>query len=254
MARMPGAKFRKVGNYTAGGTKEYRGLVLHVQEGNNSPFGWFNNPDAQSSSTFWVGKTGTIEQFVDTADKAWAQMGGNAYYASVETEGYAKDALTDAQIEGVAKVYAWGHKEHGWPLVVVDSTTEHGLTFHGVGGAAWGGHYDCPGPQRKAQRARIMGRARELVAPPAPATPLVEVHNVQPGDVNGDVKVLQKALNAEYPKRTPLVADGNSGPKTQAAYKQWQLDCGVTGPDANGVPGIGTLTKLGKKHGFRTAV
>jgi hypothetical protein len=143
--------------------REHRGLVLHVQDGNNSPYGWFNNPASQSSSDFWVGKDGTIEQYVDTGvDYAWAQAAGNPYYASVETEGHPDEPLTPAQVEGVAKIYAWGHQVFAWPLVVVDSTSAHGLTWHGVGGTTWGGHTGCPGDLRKAQRGAIIARATSI--------------------------------------------------------------------------------------------
>ncbi|MEV8032294.1 N-acetylmuramoyl-L-alanine amidase [Streptomyces sp. NPDC086182] len=160
MARMPGAVWRPVVNCHPDGVREHRGLVLHVQDGNNSPFGWFNNPASQSSSDFWVSKTGVIEQYVDTGvDYAWAQAAGNPYYASVETEGHPDEPLTPAQVDGVAKIYAWGHGEFAWPLTVVDSTSAHGLTWHGVGGTTWGGHTGCPGDLRKAQRAKIIARA-----------------------------------------------------------------------------------------------
>ncbi|MCZ1006321.1 peptidoglycan-binding protein [Streptomyces lydicus] len=173
MPRMPGATWRPVINVHKDGTKEHRGLVLHVQAGDNSPFGWFNRSDSQASSDFWVSKTGVIEQYVDTGvDYAWAQAGGNPYYASVETEGEPSEPLTAAQVEGVAEIYAWGHKTFGWPLVVIDSTTAHGLTWHGAGGAAWGGHTGCPGDLRKKQRADIMARATVLAGgKPAPAVP-----------------------------------------------------------------------------------
>ncbi|GHF32617.1 N-acetylmuramoyl-L-alanine amidase [Streptomyces sp. NPDC001262] len=163
MARMPGAAWRPVRNHSQGGVVEHRGLVLHVQLGDNSPYDWFNIEKSQASSDFWVSKHGVIEQFVETGtDRAWAQGKGNAYYASVETEGYPTEPLTDAQVEGVAKVYAWGRETFGWPLQVVDSTTEKGFTYHGAGGVAWCNHPDCPGALRKAQRPRIIALAGEL--------------------------------------------------------------------------------------------
>lgn len=163
MARMPGAVWRPVVNRTKGGNKERRGLVLHVQVGNNSPFGWFNQGNSKASSDFWVSKSGVIEQYVDTGvDYAWAQAAGNPYYASVETEGYPGEPLTPKQIEGVAQIYAWGAATFGWPFVVVDSTTARGFTWHGAGGKAWGNHPSCPGDLRKAQRQAILNRAKQI--------------------------------------------------------------------------------------------
>ncbi|MFJ1708582.1 N-acetylmuramoyl-L-alanine amidase [Kitasatospora sp. NPDC088346] len=169
---MPGAVWRPVRNRTAAGRTEQRGLVLHVQDGRNSPFGWFDDEDSEASSDFWVSTSGRIEQYVDTgSDRAWAQGAGNRAYASVETEGYPSEPLTAAQIEGVAQIYAWGARLWAWPLQVIDSTTERGFTWHGAGGAAWGGHPDCPGPIRKAQRGAILARAAELLGKPTPAQP-----------------------------------------------------------------------------------
>lgn len=262
MTRMPGAVWRPVVNHHPNGVRERRGLVLHVQDGNNSPFGWFNNPRSEASSDFWVGKNGSIEQYVDTGtDYAWAQAAGNPYYASVETEGHPDEPLTDAQVEGVALIYAWGHSTFAWPLVVVDSTTQHGLTWHGAGGAAWGGHTGCPGDLRKAQRAKIIARAASLVAPPAPHRTVSVAHLVaaMKADSAGpqghvthkaEALLLEAALAAEGLLAKKWV-DGSLGTKSRSAYKAWQRSTaggGFTGAAADGYPGIDSLTRLAKRH------
>lgn len=267
MTRMPGANWRPVRNFHPNGVKEHRGLVLHVQADNGSPYGWFNNPASQASSDFWVSKTGVIEQYVNTGvDYAWAQAAGNPYYASVETEGYPNERLTDQQVKAVAKIYAWGHGEFGWPLVVVDSTTLHGLTYHGVGGTAWGGHTGCPGDLRKAQRAEIMALAIELVAPPAAHRSVSVAHMVRAmkadsagpqGHVTykSEALLLENALHAEGLLAAKWV-DGSLGSKTRAAYMAWQQSKAggsYTGAAADGYPGIKSLARLGARHGF-TAV
>jgi hypothetical protein len=264
MTRMPGATWRPVVNFHPNGVKEHRGLVLHVQAGNNSPFGWFNKASSQASSDFWVSKTGVIEQYVNTGvDYSWTQAAGNPYYASVETEGHPSEPLTAAQVEGVAKIYAWGHTEFGWPLVVVDSTTAHGLTYHGIGGKAWGGHPACPGDLRKAQRADIMAAATALVAPPAAHKSVSVAHLVtaMKRDAAGaqghvtykaEALLLEQALRAEGLLAKKWV-DGSLGTKTKDAYAAWQKSKAggsYTGAAADGYPGIASLTRLGKRHGF----
>ncbi|MFF1702614.1 N-acetylmuramoyl-L-alanine amidase [Streptomyces sp. NPDC058252] len=264
---MPGAHWRPVVNFHPNGVRERRGLVLHVQAGNNSPFGWFNNPASQASSDFWVGKDGTIEQYVNTGtDYAWAQAAGNPYYASVETEGHPSEPLTDAQIEGVAQIYAWGHGQFAWPLVVVDSTTAHGLTYHGVGATAWGGHPACPGDLRKKQRGAIIARAAALVAPPAPHRTVSVAHMVvaMKKDAAGpqghvtyktEALLLEQALAAEGLLAKKWV-DGSLGTKARDAYKKWQRSTAggsFTGAAADGYPGINSLTRLGQRHGFTAA-
>lgn len=250
MSRMPQAQFRPVVNVHRNGVKEHRGLVLHVQEGLNSPFGWFNNPSSEASSDFWVSKSGLIEQYVETGtDYAWAQAAGNAYYASVETEGHVGEPLTAAQIEGVAKIYAWGHATFGWPLTVVDSTTAHGLTWHGAGGAAWGGHYGCPGTLRKNQRAAIMARATQLAGSGASqiARYQVTINGLAYGYGATGTQVTQvgQALVKHGFGRHYTSGPGPNWTDADTEnYADYQRSLGYKGTEADGVPGAASLTKL----------
>lgn len=157
----PGATWRPVQNH--GGpipvVVSGRGLVVHVQEGNGSPWGWFNNPASQVSSHWWISKAGVLEQYVDTDFEAWAQMAGNASYHSVETEGLASEALTTAQAVMLAALYRWGHQMFGWPFQTCDHGGR-GLTTHahypsGIPDPAWGGH-PCPGALRAGQLPSIL--------------------------------------------------------------------------------------------------
>nr|WP_051865091.1 N-acetylmuramoyl-L-alanine amidase [Streptomyces griseus] len=259
---MPGAVWRPVVNTHKNGVIERRGLVLHVQDGTNSPFGYFNNSANQASSDFWVSTVGRIEQYVETGrDYAFAQHLGNPYYASVETEGHPNTALTTAQVEGVAHIYAWGNSTFGWPLQVVDSTTEPGLTWHGVGGDAWGGHPHCPGDKRKAQRGRIIDRAKEILAMDMdgePSVDLARLVTLDPSDPGAaqdlppypdGVRLIEGALHAEG-LLDNLSDDGHFECLTVTAYAAWQRRLGYEGAAADGVPDQPSLTKLGRRHGF----
>ncbi len=155
MAICPFATQHPVGNHS-GPVAAHLGLILHVQEGNGSLASYFNNPSVQASSTFWVAKDGTLEQYVDTDNAAWAQSAGNPYYSSIESEGFTTEPLTDAQTATLGRLYAWGHATHNWPLILSESPGSSGLGWHGMGGAAWGGHTGCPGDIRKAQRQHIL--------------------------------------------------------------------------------------------------
>src|SRR5699024_10851491 len=79
------------------------------------------------------------------------------------------DRLTDAQVEAEADLYAWGHKRYGWPFRLAEHPGEPGFGWHGMGGTAWGGHPDCPGDLRKAQRADVLRLAERFVKGTAPA-------------------------------------------------------------------------------------
>jgi hypothetical protein len=143
---------------------ECRGLVLHIMQGTYSgSIGWGKNPESDVSFHFANAKDGRLGQLVDTAVRAWTQGAGNGRWLSIENEGYSGEALTPAQVENVAQLYARGVREYGWPLQLADSPSGYGLGWHGMGGAAWGGHPQCPGEPIKAQRPAILARAAGIL-------------------------------------------------------------------------------------------
>jgi hypothetical protein len=135
------------------------GLVLHVQAGDNSPWGWFGRADVKASSHWWVAKTGALEQYVPADRIAWAQAGGNGAWHSAETEGFPGEGLTVAQIATLGRLYRWGHERWSWALHLAESPGGTGLGWHGMGGTAWGSHPGCPGDLRKGQRSAILAAA-----------------------------------------------------------------------------------------------
>ncbi|MFE6839338.1 N-acetylmuramoyl-L-alanine amidase [Streptomyces sp. NPDC057705] len=148
-------------NFTPGGIREMRGLVLHVQEGENSLHDRFSDPAVECSSHFWVSQSGEIEQYVSAHDRAWAQSAGNPSWLSVETSGFAHRPLTAQQVHSVARIYAWGMAQHGWPLELASTPLGRGFGIHSMGGRDWGGH-SCPGPLRSAQTGEVLGAVREM--------------------------------------------------------------------------------------------
>lgn len=164
MARMPGAEWRPIPiNHTEGGQSSVRGVVVHIMDGTfEGTDNWFRNPKAKASSHFGTSRTGKLRQWVDTADRAWAQAGGNPTWLSVENEGRGGDTLTDAQLDANAKVLAWAHDKYGVPLQVTHDPNGKGLGYHAMGGSAWGGHTSCPGSKIVAQLAEIVARAKKL--------------------------------------------------------------------------------------------
>ncbi|MFC9585950.1 N-acetylmuramoyl-L-alanine amidase [Streptomyces yangpuensis] len=157
---MPEATLKPLSvNFTPGGLREVRGLVLHVQEGENSLHDRFSDPAVRSSAHFWVSQSGEIEQYVSAHDRAWAQGTGNPSWLSVETSGFASRPLTAHQVDSLARIYAWGMAQHGWPLAPAPTPLSRGLGIHSMGGRDWGGHA-CPGPLRSAQTGEILTAAR----------------------------------------------------------------------------------------------
>lgn len=70
------------------------------------------------------------------------------------------------------------------------------------------------------------------------------------GADRADVLVVEKALMKEGLLDAALV-DGAFAGSTRSAYRKWQRECGFTDDDADGIPGLVTLTKLGQAKGFR---
>ncbi|MGW6710127.1 peptidoglycan recognition protein family protein [Streptomyces sp. NPDC054956] len=158
---MPGVSRKPLErNYLVGERDAQRGLVLHVQEGEGSLYEHFGTAGVKASAHFWVSRDGETEQYVSVLDRAWAQVDGNGAWASVETSGFATRPLTEAQLDAVARIYAWGAGTHGWPPAVSDRPDRPGLGIHSMGGASWGAHA-CPGPLRAEQRAEIIRRMEQ---------------------------------------------------------------------------------------------
>lgn len=234
MARMPGAEWRPInGNTTPGGMGVIQGVTLHIMAGTlEGTENWFNNSRAEASSHFGTGRGGQLRQWVDTKDRAWAQKAGNPNWISIENEGRAGDALTEAQIDRCAEVLAWAHKTHGVPLQATSSPSGRGLGHHSMGGAAWGNHPACPGPKVIAQKAEIIRRARLLVEPPVkvvikngvPQWPGRVLRLADPMMHGEDVRVLQEKLAR---RGWTIEVDGWYGPKTTAVVKAYQRATGM---------------------------
>lgn len=155
---------------------EQRGLVIHIAEGYyEGTISWQKNPTASVSSHFVLAgprdvpkgtPDGKLAQVVDTTVAAWTQRAGNGHWLSVECSGFAPgDALSPAQVESVAQLFARCHTELGVPLQIATSPSGKGLGHHSMGaesGIDWG-HRDCPGPKIIAQKPAILARAIEIV-------------------------------------------------------------------------------------------
>lgn len=238
MAHYPGSTFRPVASH-GGRASSHMGLVVHITTNDFDPYGFFSNPANEASSNYWFAADGAASEYVDPDLCAWAQANGNGIFVSAETSGRPGTPLTDAQITGLARLYAWGHATYGWPFQLTNSPSTPGLGWHGMGGASWGGHSACPGDARRAQLPTVLARAVAISAgrpassvppvaaqpapAPAPAPSGLSVDGV-PGPMT--IAALQRAVGSP--------ADGQLGPNTWRAI---QARCGAV---ADGVPGPNT--------------
>lgn len=74
---------------------------------------------------------------------------------------------------------------------------------------------------------------------PAAGTPV----SYPPVQLVEDALVAEGLLAARY-------ADGHAGTATRSAYSLWQQRLGFRGKDADGIPGMTSLKRLGDRHGF----
>jgi hypothetical protein len=147
-------------NFNANGMKEYRGLVLHIQQGHQAgTIAWFNNPKAEASSKWACAKNGQLVQLVNDKDEAWTQMAGNPLWDAVECEGLSGEQLTSQQITTIARLFEWHSFVKGYPLELTSDPYGKGLGHHAMGGEAWGGHLDCPGRAIIKQKPVILAKA-----------------------------------------------------------------------------------------------
>ena len=171
--RYPPAVWRPIVSHGGPMTAQH-GLVEHITTNDASPFGFFSNRLNRASSHLWLSAAGAFEQYVDLRLGSWAQAGGNRGWTSCEVSGKPGTTKTPAQVHALAELFAWGHghPELRWPLQLTDDVNGSGLGWHGMGGTAWGGHYDCPGQPRLAQRLDVLSLALGLDhAPPAEGDP-----------------------------------------------------------------------------------
>ncbi|MGW5003227.1 peptidoglycan-binding protein [Streptomyces hydrogenans] len=268
MARMPGATWRPVPNFRKGGQLQVRGLVIHIMQGTLlGTDSWFRNPVSEASSHWGTGRAGQLYQWVDTADRAWAQGNGNTDWLSSENEGRSGQLLTDDQLDRNAEIFAWIVQNYDdVPLRRAAGPSDRGLGWHGMGGKAWGNHPDCPGAPIVAQLDEIVRRAAVIVGKkPAPGgsnggtKPSTGTGTTTPARYKVTINGLAYGYGAVGDHITTagkaLVAKGfgkhykaGPGPTWSDAdtrnYADFQRSLGHTGADADGIPGEASLRKL----------
>lgn len=195
MARMPGAIWRPLTTDKSRWRLVPLRVNLHVAVSEAaSLFGYFNGARSRPDSHFYVRRDGTIEQYVDTALVAYADLEGNGSTISVETQGGVTATQTQpwttAQLESLARIYAWAIKTHNIARRIADDSrpgkSSHGLSWHRLGcdgnfpgrplhGRVAGGRkYSrafgkvCPGDAKIRQIPTIYSRAVALLDGAAP--------------------------------------------------------------------------------------
>lgn len=149
MARYPGAVWRPItaDKMAGAGTRPRLTVVnranLHSTASTaNSQFGYFNQSGIPDSH-FHIAYDGEVEQYVDTAFQAFADLEGNDATISIETAGCATSSKavtekwTDAQVVSIVKLLIWIFEEHNIPRRLATNSkigeSSHGLSWHRLG-------------------------------------------------------------------------------------------------------------------------
>jgi hypothetical protein len=225
------------------------GLVEHVTAGRGDPFGWWNRPEIQASSHFYVPKVGNPVQYVPLSLASWAQAGGNYSWHSVETEGMPTEILSDNQIHWLVEIWKFCAPQFNWRPQLSESPMTPGFGWHGMGGAAWGGHYGCPGNLRKSQRATVLKQLGIQNPNRFAYEPIVGVGFATTGEA---VKLIQYYLNAIAGQG--LIVDGVLGPKTTAAMKNFQKFFGLVVDGVFGNQSWATLDFIADQYEIKHGV
>lgn len=115
LAQVPSPNF-----WQGRGNQSPIGIVVHIMAGTLAgTAAWFRNEASQVSAHYGVGKTGTIYQFVQEKDTAWANgtihhpswkllkdidVNPNCYTISIENEGFDLSNAPEAQKEALAEL------------------------------------------------------------------------------------------------------------------------------------------------------
>lgn len=222
-------------------------------------------------SHFGCAYDGGLFQFIGTETRADANAKANRRSdgtgaVSCETASNLQhtDPWTNEQVASLIRLGAWLHQRHGLPLRICRTWDDPGYGYHrmfpewSLGGTA------CPGDARVGQFNDLIFpgivRAAGGEGPTPPQQPVVSLAQVvaaahsnpqAPGTpvTYFSVIYVERALVAEG-LLTAGRADGHYGTATITAYAAWQRRLGYSGSDADGIPGMASLSRLGSLHGF----
>lgn len=137
MALCPFANIRLIDTkYLSGAPMAvYNRHNAHTQAGNGSLYGYYS-ASGRPSSHFWDSKGGTLEQYVDTALRAEADLDGSDATISTEFEG-GEEPYTQAQVDDAIRLFDWVLTTHGMTRQIAwtsqTNESSRGLSWHRLG-------------------------------------------------------------------------------------------------------------------------
>lgn len=208
-------------------------VILHTAiDGANttSLYDWFNG-STNLESHFYVGKDGTVEQYMDTEVRADANNKANGRAVSIETwDGRAPDKpanpWTPAQVVALVELVGWLCSTHSIPRVIAPAWDKPGIGWHNLYPEWSPGATGCPGPVRAEQ---VVTEILPALTPPPPPTPT-------PAGDDEMVFITSPGTTVWF------LYDGWRKRPLGVGENQLLVDLGIVKPNAAGAPFVKVLT------------
>ena len=197
----------------------------------------------------------------------WLTKGGHYGHCNVPgNDHWDPGAISAAKLFAAAPV-GGTPKPPAPPASTASYTVKSGDTLSKIGAAlkikwqdlaAWNG-IKAPYTITVGQVLKLKGTTTPPAPKPKPVVDLSQAVAAAKADPNrsqgnglyeSNTKIVEAALRSEGLLSSAYASDGAWGTVTVTAYKAWQRKLGYTGGDADGIPGMTSLAKLGTKHGF----
>lgn len=133
-------------------------IVLHVMEGSIQSADRRFHDGEGIEAHIGIPKIGVPWQWRDTDYQADAQSAGNDYCISIETEGFASEAMTISQVNWLCKIGQFLMQQYQIPARIVAATSERGWGYHRQFESWNPNHHSCPGDIR-------IGQLQSIVVP-----------------------------------------------------------------------------------------
>ncbi|MED7951586.1 peptidoglycan-binding protein [Kitasatospora sp. NPDC058201] len=217
-------------------------------------------------SHFGVGYDGSVGQFVGTETRADANMRANrradgtgAVSIESASDDRSTDPWTDAQVRALIALGVWLHQRHDIPLRACPSSDAAGFGVHRMFPEWSDGGTACPGEVRARQFREVVLPGIVAEAGGGAPVPPPRADSTGPARYRVTLNGLEYGYGAHGPHvlevGQALVRQGfgrhyQSGPDQDwrdadtLNYQDFQHSLGLSGPDADGVPGEGSLRRL----------
>jgi hypothetical protein len=219
-------------------------FIVHTAVDHPGPtnlFGFFKRTDVTVESHWWLRMDGTLEQFIDTNVEAHANLKGNRFALSVETEDEGSPATTPwspEQVDTLVELLVFVNREHGIPLQIMTDWASPGVGWHSMWGFVdgvnlTGGYLVSPWTNSRGKTCPGKLRIQQFINDVLPRAQALIGSGEENMDLGDWYQVIEHATGSSYSPAVELwqrllrlhgadiKLDGYVGPKTKAAHERY---------------------------------